>query len=43
MPGARRVPGRVMSIPCTAATLATLAGDFEGGFDLLLELVEADA
>ena len=26
MPGARRVPGRVMSIPCTVAVLAALVG-----------------
>ena len=42
MPGARMVPGRVMSIPCTAACFGR-GGGFEGGFDLLLELVEADA
>ena len=41
--GARRVPGRVMSIPCTVAVLAAACGRFESSFDLLLELVEADA
>ncbi len=42
MPRVRETPGRVMSIPVRCFCWCG-GGGFEGGFDLLLELVEADA